>query len=71
MTDLHAIGQNEATFLYPAVTDAELADPDQVVVGYRRAMGRNRMLWAGIGAIAGLWLFDYVRSGRGAKRKTK
>lgn len=67
--DLDAIGQNDATFWYPAVTDGELADLDQVVVGYRRAMGRNRMLWLGIGAVAGLWLFDYVRSGRGAKKR--
>ena len=65
---LQAVGQNEATFFYPAVTDAELADVDQIVVGYRRTMGRNRMLWAGLGAIAGLWLFDYVRSGRGTRK---
>lgn len=63
------IGQAEAHFFYPAVTDVELADVDQVVVGYRRAMGRNRMLWIGLGAIASLWLIDYVRSGRGAKPK--
>ena len=67
--ELVAVGQNEATFFYPAVTEAELADLDQVVVGYRRQMGRTRMLWLGLGAVAGLWLFDYVRSGRGAGRR--
>ena len=63
--ELIQIGQSEANFFYPAVSEPELADLDQAIVGYRRAMGRNRMLWLGVGAIAGLWLFDYVRSGRG------
>jgi hypothetical protein len=63
--ELNAAGQAEAHFFYPAVTDAELADQDQLITGYRRSMGRTRMLYVALGVGALTWLVEYVRRGRG------
>lgn len=60
---IQATGQNDASFFYPAVTDTELADPDQIVVGYRRCMGRVRILSALTIAVSAMWLADYVING--------
>lgn len=63
MADLTAVGQNDASFTYPAVTDAELADQDQLVVGYRRSMGRVRIVSGLLIAVSAMWLADYVING--------
>lgn len=64
MDSLTAIAQNDANFIYPAVTDAELADQRQLVVGYRRSMGKVRILGGllVLGALA--WTIDYVQHPR-------
>ncbi len=60
---LQQVGQAQATFFYPAVTNEELRDQDQLLTNYRRSMGRTRIV-ALIGAgLAGLWLINYIRFG--------
>lgn len=68
-TDLMQVGTAEASVLYPAATEEELQDLDQLVVSYRRAMGRERILWAVVGAALGAWLVNYVRFGPRARRR--
>lgn len=60
---LQATGQNDASFTYPAVTDAELADQDQLVVSYRRSMGKTRIVSSLLIAVSAMWLADYVING--------
>lgn len=60
---LQAVGQNSATFFYPAATDEELADTDLLITNYRRSMGMTRIV-ALVGAgVAALWLLEYIRFG--------
>jgi len=61
--NLTATGQADATWLYPAVTDAELADQDQLVVNYRRSMGRNRIFVGLLVFSAIAFITDYVQRG--------
>jgi hypothetical protein len=57
-----------ASVIYPAATEDEINDPDQLVVNYRRALGRERMLWAALGLGLVAYVVDYVRRGP-ARRK--
>jgi hypothetical protein len=63
-TNLVSIGKNEPSFYYPAIPDEVAADQDQVIVAYRRALGRERMYQVGGGVLAVLALWLYVRGQR-------
>lgn len=55
------IGQSNASAFYPAITDAELSSEDELMVNYRRTMGRYRIMWIVTVGVALAWGFDYVR----------
>jgi hypothetical protein len=65
MVDRYSIAQAEANVFYPAVTQEELADDQLLLVNYRKSLGRERLLWGGIAFVAGAWVFEYLRRGRG------
>ena len=56
------VAQGDATFFYPAVSDAELASEQLLLTNYRRSMGHTRMLWAALGLGAVWWFSSYVRA---------
>jgi len=77
---LVSIGKNEPTFWYPAIPDEVAADQDQVIVAYRRSLGRERMYQVGGAVWAVLALWWYVggqkpatrsRRSRSSSRRTK
>lgn len=56
-----AVAQNDATFFYPAVPQEALADQNTITAGFRRALGRERLLQLLLGTGSVLWLWSYVR----------
>ncbi len=64
MGDRIDVGQNEASAFYPAVTVEELNNDSVLLYNYRRSMGRERALWAGLGLVVFAWGVDYVRRGK-------
>ncbi len=69
MSALTEVGTADANVIYPAATDDELNDLDQLVVNYRRALGRERLLWAALGLGVVAYVVDYVRRGPGKRRR--
>jgi len=57
------MAQAEANVFYPAVTQAELDSDAQLLSGYRRTMGRERIAWAAAAFAAGAWVVQYLRKG--------
>lgn len=64
MNDRLNIATAEATVFYPAVTPEELNNDSLLLSNYRRSLGRERLLWGGILALAGAWFVHHVRSGK-------
>jgi hypothetical protein len=71
MDNLVSIGTNEPSFYYPPVPPEIAADPDQVLVAYRRSLGRERMYQVGGAVWAVLALWYYVRAQTPATRSRR
>lgn len=61
MSDRMAMAQDGATAFYPAVTDRELVNEQELLTNYRRCMGRYRIMWIVTLGLAFSWGVDYVR----------
>lgn len=62
--DTSALGTNEPTFYYPAIPNEVAANHAEVIVAYRRALGRERMYQVGGVVWAALALWFYVRGSK-------
>lgn len=61
VANLQTEASSEPTFFYPAVPDDAQSNTDQLVVEYRRTLGRERMWQLGVGALSLGWLVTYIR----------
>ena len=69
MSALLEVATADASVIYPAATEDEVADLDQLVVNYRRALGRERLLWGALGLGLVAYVVDYVRRGPARRRR--
>lgn len=63
--------QNQPSFFYPAVPEDAQSNTDQLVVEYRRTLGRERMWQLGVGALSLGWLITYIRGQQAPKSRRR
>jgi hypothetical protein len=55
------VATSGANFWYPAVTEDELQNDQQLISAYRSTMGQRRVLMTILGVSLGITIYSYIR----------